>query len=80
MHPKLHVRITRAGRGNPPAETLTGAPRSDSYIHQHRPRVTGICGALRVHVELKEYRAVLLSVLGCRVVDSIIANTCNINS
>ena len=26
MHPKLHVRFTRAGRGNPPAETLTGRP------------------------------------------------------
>ena len=26
MHPKLHVRITRAGRGNPPAEKLTGRP------------------------------------------------------
>ena len=26
MHPKLHVRITRAGRGNPPAERLTGRP------------------------------------------------------
>ena len=26
MHPKLHVRITRAGRGNPPTERLTGRP------------------------------------------------------
>ena len=26
MHPKLHVRITRAGRGNPPAEKQEGHP------------------------------------------------------
>ena len=53
MQWKLHVRITRAGRGNRPAEKLTGRPGPT-------PTSTSICqwsrgtyGAPRVHAELR---------------------------